>query len=72
MAARSPRQFGLRALLGLTAVCAFVFGLCRWLALPPRTTLFVVAVLAVALVAALSLVVAIGRAAMHESDRDGL
>jgi hypothetical protein len=69
MVERPPRQFGLRALLGFTAVCAVVFSACRWLGLPPRTTLFVVAVLALALVAAVGLVVAIGRSAMEDDNR---
>lgn len=68
----SRRQFGLPALFGLTAACAAVFAVFRWLGLAPRTSLFVAALLGLAIVAAASLVVAIGRSAMEPepTDRD--
>jgi hypothetical protein len=63
------RQFGLRALLGLTAVCAGIFGAFHWLGFSRRTSLFVAAILVVALIAAIILIVTIGRSAMRqESD----
>jgi hypothetical protein len=55
------RQFGLKTLLGLTAVCAVLFASFRWLGLESRTSLFIAAILAVALGGAICLVVAIGR-----------
>jgi hypothetical protein len=66
MSEQPRHQFGMRALLGLTAVSAVIFGAFRWLGLTPRTSLFVAAILVVALVAAISLVVAIGRSAMSQ------
>lgn len=65
---RPRRQFGLRAIFGVTAACAAVFGAFRWLGLGPRTSLFVSAILGVAIVAAISLVVAIGRSAHDEGN----
>ncbi|HEV3344706.1 MAG TPA: hypothetical protein VG125_30295 [Pirellulales bacterium] len=63
------RQFGLRALFGVTALCAAVFAIFRWLGLEPRTSLFVAAVLGTALAGAFSLVVAIGRYGMEDGER---
>jgi hypothetical protein len=54
-------QFGLRTLFGLTAGCAALFAIFSWLGLEPGTSLFVAAVLGVALIGAISLVIAIGR-----------
>lgn len=72
MSERPRHQFGLRALLGLTAACAAVFAAFRWLGLSPRTSLFIAAILLVALVAAVSLVIAIGRSAMGEDASDNV
>ena len=58
-----PRQFDLRMLFGATAACAAIFAAFRWLGLAPRTSLFIAAILGVAVVGAISLVVAIGRSA---------
>ena len=66
----SRHQFGLRALLGLTAVSAAIFAAFRWLGLSPRTSLFVAAILLVALVAAVGLVAAIARSALDEEPYD--
>ena len=67
MSERPHHQFGLRSMLALTAFCAVLFGTFRWLGLTPRTSLFVAAILVVALMAAVSLVVAIGRSAINQS-----
>ncbi len=55
------KQFGLRSLFAATAGCAALFAAFRWLDVPPRVSLFVAGLLAVSLLAALGLVVAIGR-----------
>lgn len=67
---RPRRQFGLRTLLALTAACAALFGAFRWLGLTPGTSLFIAALLAVALAAAIILVVALGRSAMSQDPGD--
>ena len=63
MGDRPPRQFGMRAMFGVTAACAAMFAAFRWLGLAPRTSLFIAAILGVAILGAVSLVVAIGRSA---------
>jgi hypothetical protein len=64
MSPRPRRQFGIRALLALTAACAALFSAFRWLGLTPGVSLFVAAIPAVALAAAISLVVALARSAI--------
>ncbi|HVX14650.1 MAG TPA: hypothetical protein VHC22_25910 [Pirellulales bacterium] len=59
MSSPPRRQFGLRTMFGLTAVCAGLFATFRWLGLSPASSLFVAALLALALVAAVGLVTAI-------------
>ncbi len=66
MNSRPRRQFGLRTMFGLTAVCAALFASFRWLGLTPATSLFVVALLALALVAAIGLVTVISRSAADQ------
>ena len=66
---RPRRQFGLRAVFGATAACAAMFAAFRWLGLDARTSLFIAAILGVAIVGAISLVVAIGRSADDEDRR---
>ena len=70
MSARPRRQFGLRALLALTAACAALFGAFRWLGLTPGVSLFIAAILAVALAAAISLIFAIGRSAISQEQEE--
>ena len=58
-ARQRPLQFRLRSLLVITAVWAGLFGLLQWLRLPPRTSLIVLAILVVSVVAAVGLIVVI-------------
>jgi hypothetical protein len=63
----------LRTLLGITAAVAMLFGVLRWLGVPPRASLLVLAVLTVGSIAAVGLVVAIARwlaAESRSNDRD--
>lgn len=55
------KQFGLRSLFAATAGCAALFAAFRWLGVPPRVSLFIAGLLVVSLIAAIGLVVAIGR-----------
>lgn len=60
------KQFGLRSLFAATAGCAALFAAFRWLGVPPRVSLFIAGLLAVSLIAAIGLVVVVGR----QSTRD--
>lgn len=63
-------QFRLRTLFLLTAGCALCFAAFRWLGLPPRTSLFISAVAAACLAAALALVATIAKTLRDEDRRD--
>jgi hypothetical protein len=56
---KPPLQFRLRSLLAITASVGLLFALLRWLDVPARASLIVLAVLAVSVAAAVGLVVAI-------------
>jgi hypothetical protein len=55
-----PLQFTIRGLLGATAAVALVFGVLRWLSVPPRASAIILAILALGVIAAIGLVAAIG------------
>ncbi len=59
---RRPLQFGLRSLFGLTIAVALVFGLLRWLEVPPAASALVLVILIVAVAAAVALLAAIAAA----------
>lgn len=61
MADRKPLQFRLRSLLGITVAVALLFGLLRWLGVPPQTSALVLVLLTVSLAAAVGLVAVIAR-----------
>lgn len=65
-----PLQFGLRTLLGLTAGTALLFGVLRWLDVPPRASLIVLLVAVAGAVAALGLVAVIAGQGPGDDDRD--
>ena len=64
----APLQFGLRTLLGATTGTAVLFGVLRWLDVPPRASLMVLVVGGAGAAAALGLVVVITRWATGEDD----
>jgi len=64
---KPPLQFSLRALLVITAVVSLLFGVLRWLEVPPFASAIVLVILIVSVAAALGLVVVIAAAA---DDRD--
>jgi Flp pilus assembly protein TadB len=61
-----PLQFRLRALLALMVAVSLLFGLLRWLNVPPLAATIVLVILVVSVVAAVGLVWAIS--ASHEDD----
>ncbi len=54
-------QFRLRSILVITVAIAMLFGLLRWLGVPPQASVIVMVVLGVSLAAAVGLVVVIAR-----------
>jgi hypothetical protein len=54
-----PLQFRLRSLLAIAAAVCLLFGLLRWLDVPPRASLLVLVILGVSAIAAVALVAAI-------------
>jgi hypothetical protein len=65
-----PLQFGLRTLLGATAATALLFGVLRWLDVPPRANWIVLLVALAGALAALALVAVIAGCGPGEDDRD--
>ncbi len=57
--ATRPLQFRLSALLVLTAVVAVLFGLLRWVGVPPQAGAVVLVVLVIGALAALGLIAAV-------------
>ena len=55
----APLQFGLRTLLGVTTAVAILFGVLRWLNVPPRAGLLVLVVAVAGALAAVGLVAVI-------------
>jgi hypothetical protein len=74
MTAKPPRpppiQLRLRSLFILTAAVAGLFGLLRWLGVPPEASLIVLAVLTVGLVAAVGLVVVLAGSLGGEAESE--
>jgi hypothetical protein len=64
-----PLQFGLRTLLGVTTATAVLFGVLRWLNVPPRASMIVLVVAGAGAAAALGLVAVIARSVAGEDDR---
>ncbi len=56
---RPPLQFGIRAVLAVTVGAALLFGLLRWLEVPPQASYVVLAVLVASAIAAVGLLLAI-------------
>lgn len=61
--------FSLRTLFLLTSACATAFAAFRWLGFSPRTSLFVSAIAAACLAAALALIATIAKS-LRDEDRD--
>ncbi len=59
---RSPLQFSLRSLLGLTVAIALVFGMLRWLKVSATASAVVLVILIVAAAAAVALLAVIAGA----------
>ncbi len=57
-----PLQFGLRAVLLIMVAVSLLFGILRWLDVPPFASAIVLVILIVSVAAALGLVVAIAAA----------
>ena len=62
-----PLQFGLRAVLVIMVAVSLLFGILRWLDVPPFASAIVLVILIVSVAAALGLVVAIAAAADDET-----
>lgn len=62
-----PLQFGLRAVLVIMVAVSLLFGVLRWLDVPPFASAIVLVILIVSVAAALGLVVAIAGAADDET-----
>jgi hypothetical protein len=56
-----PFQFGIGTLLGLTFLVAVICGVLRWMGATPVQNAIVLGIIAVALLAAVALIAAIGR-----------
>jgi len=62
----APLQFSIRALLGMAVAVAVLFGMLRWLNVPPQVSAIILIIIVVAVAAALGLVVAIAAAGDDE------
>lgn len=65
-----PLQFGLRTLLGVTAATALLFGVLRWLDVPPKASWIVLVVAVAGAAAAIGLVTVIAGGGADQDDRD--
>ena len=65
---RAPLQFRLRTMFVITAVLGLLLATLRWLGVPPLASFFVLAVLAVSVLAAVGLVVVIAGSVTGEED----
>jgi hypothetical protein len=65
-----PLQFRLQALLALMVVVSLLFGLLRWLNVPPLAATIVLVILVVSVVAAVGLVWAISASQGGDTDDD--
>jgi hypothetical protein len=61
-----PLQFTVRTLLGMMVAVGLIFGTLRWSGASPQTSLIVLGILAISLLAAIGLIVAISRSSEDE------
>jgi len=66
----APLQFGIGAMLAAAVVMAGLFGVLRWLEVPAQAQYIVLAVLAVSVIAAVTLLVVIAGSVTAEDDED--
>ena len=66
----APLQFSLRAMMIVTAVFCLLFGSLKWLGVPVRANLIVLAVLLVSVIAAVGLLVVIANSITGEREND--
>jgi hypothetical protein len=64
----APLQFGIRAVLVMAVAMAALFGLLRWLEVPPQASYIVLAILVASVIAAVALLLAIAGSVTGDDD----